>query len=162
MTELEQFYACMDGLEINIKETPHAVAVALFDTWKASRAASLEEVGNGCEAIINDENVALSDEGPKCVAFIRKLARDGSSHAATWQPITQPGQVKLGDKLRFNIGDEKYGETAKVILYPGTDREEIIYNKSRNFYLITSMAIQNKGSQKNVEFLSASEVPSDA
>ncbi|HJV75453.1 MAG TPA: hypothetical protein VJ654_14600 [Noviherbaspirillum sp.] len=68
-----------------------------------------------------------------------------------WQRITKPGQVNVGDKLRFTIGDDKYNETAKVILYPGTDKEEIIYNTRKNYYLITSMAIENKGSQKNVE-----------
>lgn len=54
----------------------HEIAKA---AWEGSRAATLEEAVNGCEAIINDENVALTDEGPKCVAYIRKLAVDGSS-----------------------------------------------------------------------------------
>lgn len=73
-----------------------------------------------------------------------------------WMPITAPGQVKVGTKLRFTIGDKAHNETAKLILQPGTDQEEIIYNKSRNFYLITSMSIRNEGSQKNVEFLAGS------
>lgn len=63
--------------------------------------------------------------------------------------------MKVGDKLRFTIGDEKYSEVAKLILHPGTDQEEIIYNKRRNYYLITSMAIANRGSQKNVRVLAA-------
>jgi hypothetical protein len=73
----------------------------------------------------------------------------------TWQRITKPGQVNVGTKLRFTIGDDRYSATARLILDAGTDREEIIYNKRQNYYLITSMAIENKGSQKNVEFLSA-------
>lgn len=70
-----------------------------------------------------------------------------------WLPITAPGQVKVGTKLRFTIGSEKYSETAKLILHAGTDEEEIIYNKRQNYYLITSMCMENKGSQKNVEYL---------
>jgi hypothetical protein len=75
------------------------------------------------------------------------------SHKKTWQRITKPGQVKTGDKIRFNIGDKKFIETAKQLLDAGKDSEEIIYNIHKNFYLITSMSIKNEGSQKNVEFL---------
>lgn len=70
-----------------------------------------------------------------------------------WKRITAPGQVKVGDKLRFNIGDDKFSETVKQILHPGTAREELIYNKHKNYYVITSNAITNFGSSKNVEFL---------
>ena len=79
--------------------------------------------------------------------------------AATWQPITGPGQVRIGDELYFTIGDEEFYESAKAILDPGTDKEEIIYNKRRNYYLITSMALANKGSQKNVKFRHAAPAP---
>lgn len=75
-----------------------------------------------------------------------------------WRCITSPGQVKQGDKLHFTIGDETYVETAKAILFQGTDREEIIYNKRRNYYLITSMCMANQGSQKNVRFLSVETI----
>ncbi|WP_439684820.1 hypothetical protein MNJPNG_04760 [Cupriavidus oxalaticus] len=77
------------------------------------------------------------------------------SEAVAWQPITAPGQVSIGDKLHFTIGDTEYRETVKDLIDPGTDREEIIYNIRRNYYLITSMCMQNKGSQKNVRFLRA-------
>lgn len=72
--------------------------------------------------------------------------------APGWQPITAPGQVTVGDKLRFTIGDEPYNETVKEVLHPGTDKEELIYNKRKNYYLITSMSINNTGSQRNVLF----------
>jgi hypothetical protein len=78
---------------------------------------------------------------------------------SVWQAVTKPGQVKVGDKLRFTIGDDKYSATATLILHAGTDAEEIIYNKRKNYYLITSMAIANRGSQKSVEFLSAALQP---
>ncbi|PLP96920.1 hypothetical protein [Cupriavidus pauculus] len=72
--------------------------------------------------------------------------------APGWQPITAPGQVTVGDKLRFTIGDKPYSETVKEVLHPGTDKEELIYNMRRNYYLITSMSIKNTGSQRNVLF----------
>lgn len=85
----------------------------------------------------------------------QQAARQQAATVPGWQRITAPGQVKVGTKLRFNLGDYKYIRTAKLILHPGTDKEEIIYNKRQNYYLITSMAIANRGSQKNCEFLGA-------
>lgn len=70
-----------------------------------------------------------------------------------WQRITEPGQVKVGDKLRFTIGDVTFNERVKLIVNEGYPDEELIYNKRRNFYVITSNAITNFGSSKNVEFL---------
>lgn len=45
MTEKEKFLEAMEDIGINIDETPHAVAMALLETWKASRAVALEELG---------------------------------------------------------------------------------------------------------------------
>ncbi len=73
-----------------------------------------------------------------------------------WMKITKPGQLKVGDKLRFTIGDVLHNRMVKRILNAGTDHEEIIYNIGRNYYLITSMAIDGSGSQKNVQYLSKS------
>lgn len=71
----------------------------------------------------------------------------------TWQRVTAPGQVKVGTKIRFMLGDELRHETAKLILHAGTAKEEVIYNKRQNWYFITSMAMNGTGSQKNIEFL---------
>lgn len=78
---------------------------------------------------------------------------DSQEREATWQPITKPGQVKVGDKLRFELCGESKTHTVKLVLDAGTDREEIIYHKANNWYVITSNAIAGMGSQKNVEFL---------
>ena len=74
-----------------------------------------------------------------------------------WAALTEAGQVKKGDKLRFNIGDKAYSETARQILFAGTDKEEVVYNKYQNFYFITSMAINGSSSHKNVEILAAAK-----
>jgi hypothetical protein len=71
----------------------------------------------------------------------------------SWNPIIKPGQVKVGDKLKFKIGDKEYRETAKQILNQGTDKEEVIYNIQKNFYFITSMIISGFSNHKFVEVL---------
>jgi len=78
--------------------------------------------------------------------------------AGDWQPVTRAGQVKVGDKLRFWIGDTGYAETARQILHAGTDAEEVIYNKRNNYYFITSMVINGRSNHKRVEVLSAPDV----
>jgi len=84
---------------------------------------------------------------------------DTTKPAADWQPVTRAGQVKVGDKLRFWIGDTGYAETASQILHAGTDAEEVIYNKRSNYYFITSMVIKGRSNHKRVEVLAASETP---
>lgn len=116
------------------------------------QAAAVLQARAAISAIKRDDvakNRSLST--PDVISAIAASTKDASE----WAPITAPGQVKVGTKLRFTIGDERFSETAKQILHPGTGEEEIIYNKRKNYYLITSMASQNKGSQKKVEFLAA-------
>lgn len=78
-----------------------------------------------------------------------------------WQPVTGPGQVRKGDKLRFKIGDKAYNESAKLILNPGTNKEEVIYDKGRNFYFITAMVMSGFSNHKCVEVLPAAPTPTN-
>jgi hypothetical protein len=78
-----------------------------------------------------------------------------------WQPVTGPGQVRKGDMLRFKIGDKRYDERAKQILHPGTDKEEVIYDKGRNFYFITAMVMSGFSNHKCVEVLAAAPTPTN-
>lgn len=106
----------------------------------------------------------LIDELSNIADALATSAAPGSAEpsAPQWKPITAPGQVKVGDKLRFNIGSEKFSETVKLIIHKGMPDEEIIYNKTRNFYLITSMCIKGTGQSKNVEFLATSSAAKGA
>lgn len=70
-----------------------------------------------------------------------------------WSKLTEAGQVKRGDYVRFDLCGEKKVHRVAIMLHAGTDQEEIIYQKSKNWYLITSMSIAGTGSQKNVEYL---------
>lgn len=69
-----------------------------------------------------------------------------------WKPVTGPGQVHHGDRLRFTVGDNQHQQRAKSILHWGTDREEVVYDKGRNFYFITSMVANGSSNHKGVEY----------
>lgn len=81
------------------------------------------------------------------------IAHQPPKEALTWQKLMTAGQVKKGDYVRFNLCGETKVHQVALILNAGTDKEEIIYHKRNNWYLITSMSIKGEGSQKNVEFL---------
>ena len=66
-----------------------------------------------------------------------------------WVPLTLPGMVKQGDFIRFDLSGKQLIKRVKEVLNPGTEKEEIIYNRKRNYYLITSMAINGLSYQKN-------------
>jgi hypothetical protein len=83
----------------------------------------------------------------------------GAPRSREWQLVTRPGQVRKGDKLRFKIGDKRYDERAKLILHPGTDKEEVIYDKGRNYYFITAMVMSGFSNHKCVEVLAAAPTP---
>lgn len=68
----------------------------------------------------------------------------------SWKPLAGPGQAKVGDQLRFTIGDKPYCETVKAIIDAGTAKEELVYNKKANYYLITSMVADKTSNAKNV------------
>jgi hypothetical protein len=86
----------------------------------------------------------------------------GAPRSREWQLVTRPGQVRKGDKLRFKIGDKRYDERAKLILHPGTDKEEVIYDKGRNYYFITAMVMSGFSNHKCVEVLAAAPTPTNS
>lgn len=69
-----------------------------------------------------------------------------------WKFVTEVGQVLPGHRLRFTVGDNQHHVRAKQILHAGTPKEEVIYDKGRNFYFITSMVAAGTSNHKNVEF----------
>lgn len=67
-----------------------------------------------------------------------------------WHPLSGAGQISAGDWLCFTVGGKFFCVQAREILNAGTDREEIIYNRSKNHYFITSMAVSGESSHKGV------------
>lgn len=84
---------------------------------------------------------------------------DEAAKQDIWQPLTGPGQIREGYKVRFILAGKTITATAKLILHSGTDREEIIYNRAKNHYFITSMAVDGTSQHKSVEFLSSPNLP---
>jgi len=83
---------------------------------------------------------------------ITKLYRQARPPAKSgpWEPLSAPGQIKPGDWLHFTVGGKFICTKAKEILEAGTHREEVVYNRSRNHYFITGMAVDGTSSHKGV------------
>ena len=71
-------------------------------------------------------------------------------HSPAWDALARAGQVKPGDHLSFTVGGTLICAPAALVLFPGTDREEIVYNRKKNHYFITSMALDGSSSHKCV------------
>ena len=67
-----------------------------------------------------------------------------------WQPLTAVGQVETGDLLRFTVGGKEIEAPARLVIAPGDPKEEIVYNRGKNHYFITSMAVDGTSSHKGV------------
>lgn len=70
--------------------------------------------------------------------------------SATFKKLTGYGQINEGDSLVIEYMGKRMCVTANVILQKGTDEEEVIYNRKRNFYFITSMVLAGTSNHKNV------------
>jgi hypothetical protein len=58
------------------------------------------------------------------------------------QKITGAGQLAVGDRIIItNKQGEQQKATVRIVLDGGTDREEIVFNKTRNYYFILSMML---------------------
>lgn len=67
-----------------------------------------------------------------------------------WDALARPGQIQPGDQLSFTVGGSLICAPVALVLFPGTDREEIVYNRKKNHYFITSMALDGTSSHKSV------------
>lgn len=74
-----------------------------------------------------------------------------------WLPLTSLGQIKAGDVLTFLTANEQITVIAELVLNPGTDHEEVIYNLAENLYFISRKVIDRTSHAKNVRFLSADQ-----
>lgn len=67
-----------------------------------------------------------------------------------WQPLEAAGQIKQGDWLSFTVAGSFFCAQAKLIIGPGTEKEEIVYNRQKNHYFVTSMAVDGTSTHKGV------------
>ncbi|UVL59257.1 hypothetical protein LOY54_14440 [Pseudomonas sp. B21-032] len=95
----------------------------------------------GCATPLRDEtNAALSASAEQSAPVER----------GPWQPVTAPGQIQEGAWLSFTVAGSFICAQARLIINPGTAREEIIYNRQKNHYFVTSMAIDGTSTHKGV------------
>lgn len=67
-----------------------------------------------------------------------------------WERLDCPGQIIAGDEIRFTLSGKTITARVGEVLNPGTDREEVVYNRRRNHYFITAMAIAGTSTHKGV------------
>jgi hypothetical protein len=68
--------------------------------------------------------------------------------------ITKPGQLNVGDKIQVTGKSKKYDSTTtvKAVLNSG-DKEEILIDKSKNIYFITSMLLDGSSWTKEIKLI---------
>ncbi|MGU0910114.1 hypothetical protein ACSETI_23355 [Pseudomonas aeruginosa] len=104
----------------------------------------------------NDALKMMTDKANELKSEVEQLEEDLESLRARvvvvqdWQPLTAVGQVEIGDLLRFTVGGKEIEVPALLVIAPGDPKEEIIYNRGKNHYFITSMAVDGTSSHKNV------------
>lgn len=96
---------------------------------------------------------------PDSICVLSYAQPAAGEQVATWVALTAAGQLRKGDKIRFRFGEETLTETVAMVLEAGTEREEIVYNRRRNFYFITGKALAGTSSAKHVEVLRTMATP---
>ena len=67
-----------------------------------------------------------------------------------WKPLSRAGQIQAGDCLQIMMAGRLICTQAKLVINAGTDREEIVYNRKKNHYFITSMVLDGTSNHKDV------------
>jgi|GEM_PF-6256636 len=116
---------------------------ALFHMFGPESTEGPDDVVHGMAAVVELPDGNVITVAAHMIQFL---------DVAQWKPVTGPGQVRVRQRLRFTIGDKAHTATVKEIIKPGTDNEEIVYDRGRNFYFITSMVVSGTSHHKNVEF----------
>lgn len=122
---------------------PHGAPVAELPALEIGRWVYLDELFDSARHK-GDREAMNTAQHPK----VRAAPADGLP-----QPLREPGQIKEGDLLRFSTSDGMEEAIAREVLYPGTDTEEVIVNKRRNYYFITAKAIEGTSWVKDVQII---------
>ncbi|PRA69327.1 hypothetical protein CQ065_07020 [Pseudomonas sp. MYb187] len=146
-----------DGFSAGDIADQGAKAFAARDPEVEELRAKLAERENQCanlRATINAVRTVFEDN-VDVVEYIDALTTASAEPSAPvergpWQPITAPGQIKEGDWLSFTVAGGFICAQARLIINPGTPREEIVYNRQKNHYFVTSMAIDGTSTHKGV------------
>lgn len=123
-----------------------------------TETGSIGRAATGLRTVFDPRNEVLAPDSDVLELhprLVRSLACADQLQASGWAPLTGPGQIKEGDFVSFTVGDVPMCVKACMVLEPGTEREEVVYNRHRNFYFVTSMAVGGTSSHKRVFVRSA-------
>jgi len=103
------------------------------------------------------EPVGITDSAGNLKIYKDKLPANTAIYAAppqaaipeSWR-VTKAGQIKVGDVISMVMAGRRICTSAKEVLSAGTDREEIVYNRKKNHYFITSMVLDGTSNHKEV------------
>lgn len=131
-----------------VPDMPKSVERRLFDD--ADPDGYLEGDGDWCDN--NPEVVAWLIENHEAIRAALSASAEPSAppEQSEWHPLTAPGQIQEGDRLSFKVGSSFICARARQIIALGTDKEEVVYNRKKNHYFVTSMAVDGTSSHKNV------------
>ncbi|WP_282361290.1 hypothetical protein [Pseudomonas sp. PS01300] len=87
---------------------------------------------------------------PECGEASSGAESSGPVECGPWQPLTAPGQIQEGDWLSFTVSGSLICAQTRLVIDPGTAREEIVYNRQKNHYFVTSMAVDGTSTHKGV------------
>lgn len=76
-------------------------------------------------------------------------------------PVTAPGQIQVGDVLLIDDGRRVYSAPCAEICRPHID-PEIVINRKRNQYFITSMYLAGQSWVKEVQIVRHQRGPANA
>ncbi len=170
MSELQNAILAMCGSDDGATAEAGHRLLDLYDTFelklrqqleaaqsKATRPAPCE---HACESRAFEIEIRqLKAENERLQSIIKKAqgqtplyanSQIPADHSDGWNPITEYGQISVGDWLSFSVDGKFICATAKEILNAGHSTEEIIYNRKRNHYFISSLAINGQSSHKDV------------
>jgi hypothetical protein len=81
---------------------------------------------------------------------LAKATQPATAKVDAWVPLKQAGQIELGDWLCFTVAGKFICAQAREILNAGTKAEEVIYNRQKNHFFVTSMAVDGTSTHKGV------------
>lgn len=114
--------------------------------------SSEELTDDGQCARIKGDHMCLGDVdeigADRLLGVIQALFQPAGRGA--WQPLAAPGQIQVGDWVSATVAGSFICARAQLVIEPGTGREEIVYNRKKNHYFVTSMAVDGTSSHKGV------------
>lgn len=146
-------------------ESVAAKALELINMAKAMPIPKQEPIGKICKSAECGGVDFYFDKIPdgETMLYAGPQPAQAASIPEQWR-VTGYGQIKKGDVISMVMAGRRICTSAKEVLNTGTSKEEIVYNRKKNHYFITSMVLDGTSNHKDVfiipaDLLSASPKP---